>query len=122
MSIMAILRTMLERGRDALPGAWQHDPVFRAAAISLGVTAVLLLARLIGPQLPDLQPHPYDSPAAAPFPGRDRGAALPAPSAPQVAAPPEVLKIPPGQSLNDVTVAPAAENDRFGTFKPGPRP
>lgn len=119
MSATTILRTVLERGRDALPGAWRHDPVFRAAAIGLGVTALLLLARVVGPQLPDLQQQPYNLPVVAPFPQRGQTAG---PAAPPAATPVEVPQIAPGQSLSDVTVAPAVDGDRFGTFKPGTRP
>lgn len=123
MTAMTMLRTMLERGRDALPGAWQQDPIFRAAAISLGVTGLLLLARVVGPQLPDLQPQLYNSPVVAPFAQRGQtvGPATSA-AAPPAATPVEVPQIAPGHSLSDVTVAPAVDGDRFGTFKPGTRP
>ena len=112
MTALAAAHGLLQRLVDATPTAWRQDPLFRGAAVGVGVTGALLLLRLVGPQAPELQPQVLGVvPTAAPsLPGR--------------VGPPgaEVPKIAPGRSLGDVTVAPTLDGDRFGTFKPGRHP
>lgn len=112
MTARAAAHGLLQRLADATPTAWRQDPVFRGAAVGVGVTGTLLLLRLVGPQAPELQLQTLGvmPPAAPSLPGR-----VGPPAA-------EVPKIAPGHSLDDVTVVPAPDGDRFGTFKPGTRP
>jgi len=114
----AAVQDLLHRLADAAPVAWRHDPVFRGAAVAAGVTLALFLLRVAGPRAPDLdRPDLVNVPPAlrefVPRPGATPTAAQP---------PADVPRIAPGHPLSDVAVAPTPSADRFGTFKPGPRP
>jgi len=114
----AAVQDLLHRLADAAPAAWRHDPVFRGATVAAGVTLALFLLRVAGPHAPDL-----DQPDLAATPPALRQF-MPAPGVMPLAAQPsaDVPKIAPGHPLADVAVAPTPSADRFGTFKPGPRP
>jgi hypothetical protein len=116
--IQGALRRVLERLVEAAPIAWRYDPLFRGASIGAGVTLALLLLRVAGPHN-----AAFDAPASTmryvPGVGMDRYAA---PGAPPNAPPADVPKIAPGHSLNDATVIPVPDSDRFGTFTPGKHP
>jgi len=118
----AAVQDLLHRLADAAPVAWRHDPVFRGAAVAAGVTLALFLLRVAGPHAPDLdRPDLASTPPALRQFMPPPGAASPAPSAAQPLSA-DVPKITPGHPLSDVVVAPTPSADRFGTFKPGPRP
>jgi hypothetical protein len=117
MTILTSAQERLQRLMDATPTAWRQDRVFRGAIIGLAITGALLVLRLVGPQAPQLQPPGLLTPAAVP--------ALPTHAGGLSASQPppfEVPRITPGHSLDDVTVIPMPNNDRFGTFKPGKYP
>ena len=118
MTAFATAQGLLQRLVDAIPTAWRQDPVFRGAAVGAGITAALLLLRLVGPHAPGLDgPTVHYDPATRQSWVGPRDAALP----PQP-LPLDVPKIVPGRSLGDVTVVPTPNGDRFGTFTPGKRP
>jgi len=118
MTTLATARGVLQQLAEAVPVTWRQDRVFRGAVIGAGVTLAVLLVRPGASRqdrpLPPLSTFPAGMPAI-PDPLM-RGAALPTPLQPTT-PPAEVLKIAPGQPLGDVTVAPAPNTDRFGTFK-----
>lgn len=118
MTARAAVQDVLHRLADAAPAAWRYDPVFRGAAVAAGITLALFLLRVAGPRAPELEPQTLTyTPSAVrevvPRPG----------TAPPAAQPPaDVPKIAPGRPLSDVAITPTPSTDRFGTFKPGPRP
>jgi len=118
VTVLAVAQGLLQRLADAAPVAWRHDPVFRGAAVDAAVTLALFLLRMAGPHAPELdQPADnFDAATRKSLMGlrRERG-----PSQPLLL---DVPKIAPGHPLSDVTVAPAPDGDRFGTFTPGKRP
>ncbi len=106
---------------EAAPVAWRHDPLFRGAAIGAGVTLALLVLRIVGPHSPalDAPTVPTIMPGGAIQPRSGAGV----PGMPLAAQPPvDVPKIAPGHSLDDVTIIPTPNTDRFGTFTPAKRP
>ena len=113
MTLLATTKDLFHRLVEAAPVVWRQDRVFRGAAIGAGVTGALLLLRLTGPQMPELQSpsHTAGVPASAvPYPpGQGVG------SPPEAQRPANVPKIAPEHSLGDVTVVPGS--DRFGTVK-----
>ena len=119
MTNLAAARSILQRLAEAVPDTWRQDRMFRSAVIGAGVTLAVLLVRPAGsPQnrpLPPLSTLPAGLPAI-PSPVL-RGTTPPPPMPPA-----EVPKIAPGHPLDDVTVAPAPDSDRFGTFKPETHP
>jgi len=118
MTALAATQSLLRRLADAAPVAWRHDPLFRGAAVGAVVTLALFLLRMVGPHAPGL-----DRPDLASTPPALREFMPPPGAAPLTAPPPaEVPKIAPGHPLSDVTIAPASNGDRFGTFTPGKRP
>ena len=119
MTALAGAQNLLQRLVDAIPTAWRQDPVFRGAAIGAGITGALLVLRAVGPHAPELQRgSSVLVPAAVPYvsaPGNT--------TAPPGQSPPAVVpKIAPGHPLGDVTIIPAPDSDRFGTFTPGKHP
>jgi hypothetical protein len=82
------------------------------------VTLALLLLRLVGPHNPDLDAPTihYDAAARKAWIGPRDATAPPQPASP------ELLKIAPSLPLSGITVAPAPDSDRFGTFTPGKHP
>lgn len=119
MTARAAAQNLLQRLADAIPTAWRQDRVFRGAVIGAGITGALLVLRLVGPHPPELQRGTSVLvPAAVPYVSAPGGMAT-SPGQPPAAA---VPKIAPGHPLGDVTVVPAPDSDRFGTFKPGKHP
>lgn len=119
MSARAAAQGILQRLVNAAPAAWRHDPIFRGAAIGAGVTLLVLLLRVTGPQGPALDataPRPSNalSPAAVQIPSSR--AVQPSEAAGNVPS------IAPGQPLSDALAAPTPSTDRFGTIKPGTQP
>ncbi len=120
MTNLATARSILQRLAEAVPDTWRQDRVFRGAVIGAGVTLAVLLVRpgttRQDRQLPPLSTLPAGLPA---IPGSVlRGAALSTPDVPL----PRCRRSRPGHPLGDVTVAPAPDSDRFGTFKPEKHP
>ena len=117
MSRLADAQALLTRLAQAAPLAWRQDRLFRGAVIGMGVTLAVFLLRP-GASHQDRTLPPLDGSPATPALLSPAGgsAALPAqgPSGP-------VPKIAPGHPLGDVTIAPAPDNDRFGTVTPGHR-
>ena len=116
MSRLADAHVLLSRLAQAAPLAWRQDRLFRGAVIGMGGTLAVFLLRP-GASHQDRTLPPLDvSPATPALLSPAGGAALPAqgPSGP-------VPKIAPGHPLEDVTIAPAPDNDRFGTVTPGHR-
>ena len=116
MTTFATVQNLLQRLTEAIPMAWQEDRLFRGAAIGVGVTGAVLLLRLSGPPAPDRpgQATPVVPAGVLALPDQA--------GAPARSSPVKTPQIAPGRSLNDVTVAPSLDTDRFGTFKPGNRP
>jgi hypothetical protein len=116
--IKGALQRVLQRLVEAAPIAWRYDPLFRGASIGAGVTLALILLRVAGPHNPAL-----DAPATTmryvPGVGMQRSAAQ---GVPPTAPPTDLPKIAPGHPLNDATVIPVPDSDRFGTFTPGKHP
>lgn len=118
MTARVAVQDWLHRLADAAPAAWRRDPMFRGAAIGAGVTLALFLLRVAGPHAPEL-----DQPAGRFDPATQRASVgLPREGDPSQRSLPDVPKIAPGHPLSDVTIAPAPNGDRFGTFKPGKHP
>ena len=117
MNRLADAQALLTHLAQAAPLAWRQDRLFRGAVIGMGVTlAVFLLRPGASHQDRTLPPLDVSPTTPALFSPAGGSAALPAqgPSGP-------VPKIAPGHPLGDVTVAPAPDNDRFGTVTPGHR-
>ena len=119
MTNLAAARSVLQRLVEAIPDTWRQDQVFRGAVIGAGVTLAVLLVRPGATHqdrpLPPLSTLPAGLPATS-------GPVLRGPVPPPPTLPAEVPKIAPGHPLGDVTVAPAPDSDRFGTFKPEKHP
>lgn len=123
MTALATARSVLQQLAEAVPATWRQDRVFRGAVIGAGVTMAVLLVRPGASrqdrQLPSLSTLPAGLPAIPALTPVVRGAA---PLTHLQTPPVEVPKIAPGQPLGDVTVLPAPNGDRFGTFKPEKHP
>ena len=127
MTNLAATRSILQRLAEAVLDTWRQDRVFRGAVIGAGVTLAVLLVRPGTSrqvrQLPPLNTLPAGLPAIPTSSPIVRGTPFLTQTPLQLPTPPaEVPKIAPGHSLGDVTVAPASDSDRFGTFKPEKHP
>lgn len=119
MTTLATARGVLQQLTEAVPVTWRQDRVFRGAVIGAGVTLAVLLVRPGASsqdrQLPPLNTLPARMPATLSPVVRDTVTPAQRPLA-------EVPKIAPGQPLGNVTVLPAPNGGRFGTFKPEKHP
>ncbi len=119
MTTLAVARGLFHRLVDAVPVAWREDRLFRGALIGAGITLAVFLVRpgvsQPGRQRPPLDTFSTGMPAVLSPSGRDLAVST-------QRLPAEVPKIAPGHSLDDVTVMPTPDGDRFGTFKPGTHP
>ena len=119
MTMLVAVRGLFYRLADAAPVAWREDRLFRGAVIGAGITLAVFLMRpgvsRQERQLPPLDTSSAGMPAVLSPSGRDLAASTQRPPA-------EVPKIAPGHFLDDVTVVPMPNGDRFGTFKPGSHP
>ena len=119
MTMLVAARGLFYRLTDAAPVAWREDRLFRGAVIGVGITLAVFLVRPgvshQDRQLPPLDTSSAGMPAVLSPSGRDLAVSTQRPPA-------EVPKIAPGHSLDDVTVVPTPDGDRFGTFKPGSHP
>jgi len=119
VTTLATAKSILQNLIEAVPVTWRQDRVFRGAVVGAGVTLAVLLVRPEAShqdrQLPPLNTLPVGMPATLSPVVRDTAPPTQRPLA-------EVPKIAPGQPLGDVTVVPAPNGDRFGTFKPEKHP
>lgn len=119
MTALATAQGLFQRFVAAAPVAWRQDRLFQGAVIGVGVTLAVLLVRPDASrqetQLPPLGTPTVGLPAVLSPAG---SGTTPLPQTP----PAEVPKIAPGHALDDVTVVPTPDGDRFGTFKPGRQP
>lgn len=119
MTAFATAQGLFQRLVATAPVAWRQDRLFRGAVIGAGVTLAILLVRpdvsRQETRLPPLGTSTAGLPAVLSPVG---SSTTPLPQTP----PAEVPKIAPGHALDDVTVVPTPDGDRFGTFTPGRHP
>lgn len=115
MTRLAAAQGVLGRLMDAASWAWRQDRVFRGAVIGAGVTLAVWLVRP-APSVPDRALPPLGAlPATGlAIPGTNGSGALS-----QAQPLDKVPRIAPSRSLDDATVTPAPDGDRFGTVSPG---
>ena len=114
MTNLTAARSVLQRLAEAVPDTWRQDRVFHGAVIGAGVALAVLLVRPGASHQDRLLPPLSTLPAGLPA---IPGPVLRGPVPPPPTLPAEVPKIAPGHPLGDVTVAPAPDSDRSGTFK-----
>lgn len=119
MTAFATAQGLFQRLVAAAPVAWRQDRLFRGAAIGAGVTLAILLVRPDASHQETRLPLLGTTTAGLPAVLSPAGSGM---TSPTQAPPAEVPKIAPGHALDDVTVVPTPDGDRFGTFTPGRHP
>ncbi len=117
MTAVAATRTWLRRLAGSVPSAWHYDPAFRWAAIGAGVALALFALRLAAPPARLGPPSVPGSSVPA-----NLGTTYGASATGSLPAFPALPKIPPGRSLDGVTITPTPDSDRFGTVPPASHP
>jgi hypothetical protein len=121
MSAITAARAWLRRLAAAAPSAWHFDPVFRWSTIGAGVSLALFILQLTESVAPrGSSPVPVTSVPASlgPSYGQTGGSPVAPPTGASDSPTSMIPKISPGRSLDDVTIGPAPDHDRFGSVPP----